>query len=110
MIERQIIYRQDLVSGRAVLKPDTLRWRLLYWLNQYGAAITAQLIRPIVRWNRAFWRIKENEEYTTMFDIVRIGMRVKEPEPFLLCIRLPFWIRRSKKLLKRAFIYFRDLP
>ena len=107
--KRMIIYKKDYATDRVVLRPDTFYWRARYWFNQYLALLLALIIKPVVRFNYEFWRIKEGEKFVSMELIHRIGMRIRDPDPFTMIIVLPPWIRKSKRLLKKAFEYFRDL-
>jgi hypothetical protein len=104
-----IIYKREYLRVRVVLKPNTFYWRLRYWINQYLAMILALIIKPVVKLNYEFWRINEGEEYISMCQINRIGMQIKEPDGFTIRIKFPFWIIRSKKLLKDAFNYFTNI-
>lgn len=109
MNDRQIIYKRGFLTDRVVLKPDTWSWRLRYWLNQYGAAIAAWIIWPVIKWNYSYWRIDGGEKISSIHHIERMGMMIKEPEPFIVAIIIPSWIRKSKKLFGKAFEHFRNV-
>ena len=103
----QIIYKRDMNRCSIVLRPDTQWWRFRYWLNQYTALFLALLIRPIVRWNHAIFRLKEGEEVSDMFIVQRLGMKVQTPDPYMAFLVFPRWIRRNRAWLKTAFEHFK---
>lgn len=87
-----IIYRDDPVSARMQLKPNTLFWRMMYWVNQFAAALAGWIVYPIARWNARFFRISEGETYMGMYLPGRFGMSIRRSDGTFLTVRKPSFV------------------
>lgn len=105
----EIIYKRSVSQNAIIRKPDNKYWRFRYYLNQYIALFCAFLIKPVVKLNHRVFRLKEGEAWESMFEIARMGLIIKEPEPMLYRFQFPEWISRNTGLRRKAFKHFRNI-